>query len=98
DRQADQMLAAIAPALAAVGRAHHAADFERGIDLVRPARVARETHDPDREWRLAAIRQLWIGLPRPALARVGAAIDRCRRAARPHAPRISGGGGKKTTH
>src|SRR6202030_3112587 len=39
NRQADQVLAAIAPAFAAVGRAHHAADFERGINFVLPARV-----------------------------------------------------------
>src|ERR1700728_2670783 len=88
DRHFDQMLAAVAPDFATVHRTHHATDFKRGENFVRPVRVPRKAHHPDREWRLAAIRKSWIGLAGPGLAGIVAAIDRNRRAAGEHAFRI----------
>ena len=59
--QADRSVAAVAPGLAAVGRAHHAADFEHGVDLVGRAGCARKPHDTAVERHLGVVRQARVG-------------------------------------
>ncbi len=81
----DEMVAAIAPGFAAVGRAHHAGDFEHGVDLVGMAGARREPHDAAVERHLGVDRQVEVRRAGPGLAAVGAAIDRDGGAAGQHA-------------
>ena len=87
-RQADQMLAAIAPAFAAVGRAHHAADLQHrenfpGILGCGANRITRQSNGilaraAARDWACASSsrRHPRCETPRPASRRPACAWDR----------------------
>ena len=89
-RQPYEMRAAIAPGVAAVGRAHDPADLQHGVDFVRTSGMPRKTHHPAGKRHLGAFRQCRIRHALPALAGILAAIDRYRRAAREHPLSIGG--------
>ena len=85
-----QIRAAIAPALAAVEGPHHAADLDRGVDLVGMGRIGRHPDDARRETHRHALGLLRIREPAPGIAAVFALVHGGRRRAEIHDLRIAG--------
>src|SRR6516162_3020267 len=75
-RQAQEVGAAIAPAFAAIGRAHDTRDFEHSKNLAAATGMRCEPHHPAGKRHLGMDGQSQIGHALPALAAVVAAIDR----------------------
>ena len=85
----DQPVTAVAPVIAAVGRAHHAVDLESGVDIVRLLRVLGKAHHARGERPLAVRADLGCRELAPARTSVLAAIDVDRRGTGQHLLRIA---------